>query len=82
MNMNLSEVLLHRTDVGDLVLIRDSGWQIGCTMIDHEDLFINSLDNNLLRKEVGNYYYEKKDWTTKNVMIVELKEGFYDERIY
>lgn len=76
MNLNLSEVLLHRTDVGDLVLIRDCGWQIGCTMIDHEDLFIHSLDNNLLHKEVKKYYYERQDWTTKNVMIIDLKEGF------
>lgn len=76
MNFNLKDILLHRTDVGDLVLIKDGGWQICCTMIDHEDLFIYSLDNKLLEKEVEEYYYEEQDWTTKNVLIVDLKEDF------
>ena len=74
MNLNLRDVLLHRTEVGDLVLIRDyAGWQIGCAMIDDKDWFIDSLDDRLLNLEVKNYYYRSQDWTTKNVMIVELK---------
>ena len=42
--MTLSEFLLHHTKVDDFVIFRDGGWRIGCTMIDHEDLFIGSLD--------------------------------------
>ena len=70
--MKLGNVLLHKTKVGDLVLIRDGGWQIGCTIIDHEDLFIRSLDNRMLDSEVKDFRYEKQDWTTKNVMIVDI----------
>ena len=72
MNLNLEEVLLHRTNAGDLVLIRDGGWQVGCTMIDHEDLFLGSLDNRFLLREVKKYRYEKQDWTTKNVMVIDI----------
>jgi hypothetical protein len=71
-NMTLSEVLLHKTKVGDLVLIEDCGWQIGCTIIDHEDLFIRSLDENMLSRKVVSFLYEKRDWTTKNVMVVNI----------
>lgn len=70
--MKLGDVLLHKTKVGDLVLIRDGGWQIGCTIIDHEDLFIRSLDNRMLDTEVKDFRYEKQNWTTKNVMIVDI----------
>lgn len=70
--MNLREVLLLKTKVGDLILIRNRGWQIGCTIIDHEDLFIRSLDKYMLRTEVKDFRYEKQDWTTKNVMIVDI----------
>jgi hypothetical protein len=71
--MDLREVLLHKTKVGDLVLIKDCGWQVGCTIIDYEDFFINSFNGKFLMREVKDYYYEPQDWTTKNVMIVNLK---------
>lgn len=70
--MKLKDVLLTKTKVGDLVLIRDCGWQIGCTIIDHEDLFIRSLDNRMLDAKVEDFRYEKQNWTTKNVMIVDI----------
>ena len=37
--MDLREFLLHKTNVGDIVVIQDAGWQTGLTMIDNEDLF-------------------------------------------
>lgn len=70
--MRLSELLLKHTDVGDLVVFLDSGWQIGCTIIGHEDLFIGSLNPGLLTRNVKSYKYEKRDWTIKPVMVVEL----------
>lgn len=42
--LKLSEFLLRHTNVGDLVIFLDDGWQIGCTIIDHEDLFLGSLN--------------------------------------
>lgn len=70
--MTLREVLLYKTKVGDLVLIRDNGWQIGCTIIDHEDLFVRSLDDRMLDTEIKGFKYEKQAWTTKNVMIADI----------
>lgn len=70
--LKLSELLLKHTNVGDLVIFLDSGWQIGCTIIDHEDLFIRSLDTGLLTRTVKLYNYEKRDWAIKPVMVVEL----------
>ena len=31
--MDLREFLLHKTNVGDIVVIQDAGWQTGLTMI-------------------------------------------------
>ena len=56
--MKVAEYLLHHTEVGDLVEFTDGGWRIGITYIDHEDLFIQSLNKNLLNAEVK---YENKD---------------------
>ena len=70
--MRLRDVLLTKTKVGDLVLIRDCGWQIGCTIIDYEDLFVRSLDECMLNTNVRDFRYEKQDWTTKDVMIVDI----------
>lgn len=53
-------------------MIEDSGWQIGCTIIDHEDLFVRSLDQNMMSRKVISFRYEKQDWTTKKVMVVNI----------
>lgn len=70
--MNLREALLTKTKVGDLVLLKVDGWQVGCTMIDNEDLFIGSLNDRMLLTEVLGFRYEKRDWTTKDVMIIDI----------
>lgn len=71
--MTLGKFLFNKVVVSDLVLLRIDGWQVGCTMIDHANLFITSLSSSFLSREVESFYYEKQDWTTKNVMIVNLK---------
>lgn len=70
--MKLSNFLLNQTEVGDFVMIEDSGYYIGCTIIDYEDLFIDSLNSGLLLREVKRSHYEKSDWTIKPVLIVEV----------
>lgn len=70
--MTLSNLLLRHTSVGDLVWITDCGWYIGCTVIDHEDLFIGSLNPYILSKEVKSYKYETRDWTIKPVLVVDI----------
>lgn len=70
--MIVKELLLRHTNVGDLVMFYQDGWYFGCTIIDHEDLFMNSLKRNLLFMEVKNYEYEKSDWTIKPVLRVDV----------
>lgn len=70
--MTLNKLLLRHTNVGDLVWITDCGWHIGCTVIDHEDLFITSLNPSILSKEVKSYKYETRDWTIKPVLVVDI----------
>ena len=90
--MTLRELLLCKTKVDDIIIFRLSGYRIGCTMIDYEDLFIHSIDNNLLEKEIIDYHYIEQDWTTKKVMEVNMSsnkeapkvklQGFFSGNIY
>lgn len=68
----VSEVLLKETNVGDLVVFLDDGWQIGCTIIDHEDLFMQSLSVGLLTRTVKGCKYEERDWTIKPVLVIRM----------
>lgn len=70
--MNLREFLLHHTNVGDLVVFKEGVWQIGCTIIDNEDLFIGSINPILLRANVKNHAYTTRDWIIKPIVEVEL----------
>ena len=70
--MDLKEFLLRKTNVGDIVVIQDAGWQTGLTMIDNEDLFISSLDPSMLRRKVRNSYYDKRDLANKDVLVVDI----------
>lgn len=66
--MKVEEYLLKHTEVGDLVEFTVGGWRIGITYIDHEDLFIQSLNKNLLNAKVK---YENKD---KKLYIGDYKD--------
>ena len=68
----VSEVLLKETKVGDLVLFLDDGWEIGCTLIDHEDLFMQSLSIALLTRYVKSYKYQTFDLTTKPLLVIRM----------
>lgn len=70
--MTLKEFLLHKTKVGDLVWFTNGSWYLGCTSIDHEDLFIGSLNPELLKREVKTHHYETRDWITKPVLVVTI----------
>lgn len=64
---------MKRTKVGDLVVFFSAGWQVGCTYIDYKDLFIDSINSRLLRREVVNYEYGTVNWVDREVLIVHLK---------
>lgn len=70
--MTLGKLLLRHTNVGDLVWITDCGWYIRCTVIDNENLFIESLNPSILSKEVKSCKYEIRDWTIKPVLVVDI----------
>lgn len=68
----LVKIEKYYVNVGDLVIFLDSGYQIGCTIIDIEDLFIRSLDNHLLNTKVKSYKYTTRNWTIKPVLEVNI----------
>lgn len=70
--MTLRDFLMNMADIGSLVLIHDNGWQIGCTMVDNEYWFIDSLNQELLDHDVMSWYYTERDWISRTVIIVEI----------
>lgn len=71
--MTLHDFLLHNTKLGDLVWITtNDGLYVGCTIIDHIDHFIGSLNPSILSKGVKSHHYETRDWTIKPVLVVKI----------
>jgi hypothetical protein len=75
--ITVEEYLLKHTEVGDLVEFTSGGWRIGITYIDSEDLFIQSLNKNLLNAKVK---YENKDKKLyigdyRNPTIIEVSKS-------
>ena len=78
--MKFRDFLLHEAKIGDIVLIREHGWQIGMTRIDNENLYFHSLNPVLLELyNVVHFAYEERDWATKKVLIVDIKMNQGDE---
>lgn len=73
--MTVHDFLRYHTNVGDVVVFTDCGWQIGCTYIDHEDLFVRSLDGQLLSSQVANLKVERRPWAVNPVIVVEISKG-------
>lgn len=78
--MTLRDFLKNEAKIGDIVLIREHGWQIGMTRIDNENLYFHSLNPVLLELyNVVHFAYEERDWATKKVLIVDIKMNQGDE---
>ena len=60
--MKVEEYLRYHTDAGDLVEFTYGGWRIGITYIDSEDLFIQSLNKNLLNAKVKSENTDRHLW--------------------
>lgn len=74
--MRLEEFLRNETKVGDIVIFRDCGWQVGMTRIDGDDFFIFSLNPVMLELyEVICYTHEKREWATKDVLVLDIKRS-------
>ena len=69
----LQDFLLHYTYVNSIVVIKDEvGWQLGITYIDHEDRFIHSLNDNLLKRIVRNVKMEEMPWANEPVISISV----------
>lgn len=68
----VKDYLLYEAKVGDVVIFRDDGWQIGCTRIDNDCLFICSLNPTLLNSEVKHSEYGERDWINGNVLVIDI----------
>ena len=70
--MKLRDFLLHHTNAGDFGWMCIGGHYVGCTYVDHEDIFINSINHVLLQRKVKGYSYENRDWISKPFLLVEI----------
>ena len=69
----LKEVLLHELPANAYVEITDAGWRVGFTYIDHEDLFIHSLSDRILEKEVEEIVTKIHKDFTRRIFEVKIK---------
>ena len=72
--MNVKDYLKENVSVGTIVIFRDCGCQIGMTRVDNDGLYLHSLSNVLLHLyKVVNWGYEKRDWSTGDVLVLDVK---------
>lgn len=69
----LRDVLLHGLPADAYVEITQDGWRVGFTYIDHEDLFIHSLSDRILEKEVEGIVSKTHKDFTRRILEVKIK---------
>lgn len=71
--MTLREYLKRFAKVGEIIVIRERGWQIALTQADNDNLYIHSLHPRLLELySVVNFEYARREWATKPVLVVDI----------
>lgn len=71
--MTLREFLTRHANVGEIVIIRENGWQVAMTRVDNNKLYLGGLSPRLLDDcEVINFTYESRDWATVIVLVIEV----------
>lgn len=71
--MTLKEFLTKHGRVGEVIIFRENGWQIGLTRIDNDDLYLRSLSTRMLnRYEVMHFDYEERDWINKRAFVIDV----------
>lgn len=71
--MTLKEYLKRYAKVGEVIVIRERGWQIALAQADNEELYIHSLHPRLLELySVVNFEYARREWATKHVLVVDI----------
>lgn len=75
--MTVGDYLFTKTKVGDVVVLRDCGWFVGLTKIDHEDLFMRVLDSKkCLNREIEKVVTDQWFRITSEVQI-KVTEVWY-----
>lgn len=79
--MTVGEFLQREARIGDIVIFRDGGWQVGLTRVDNDGFYIFSLNPVLLNLyDVICYTYERRDWATKDVLVLDIRLSEGDVR--
>ena len=72
--MTLKEFLSNDANIGEIVVIREAGYQVGMTRVGNEKLFIRSLSDPMMEfYDVVCYVHEKRDWANRDVLVVDIK---------
>ena len=79
--MTVGEFLQKKARIGDVVIFREGGWQVGLTRVDNDGFYIFSLNPVLLNLyDVICYTYERRDWATKDVLVLDIRLSEGDVR--
>ncbi len=71
--MTLRSFIYRHAHVGEILIFKENGWQIGMTRIDNDDLYLYSLNPRLLDEyEVVDFAYETRNWTNVTVLVINL----------
>lgn len=71
--MKLGDFLKREGSIGDIIVIREHGWQIGITRIDSEDLYLYSMNPLILELyDVIRFGWDSRDWATEDVLVVDI----------
>lgn len=71
--MKVREYLLHHTNVGDVCIITNHGYDVIYAVIDHEDLFIGYMDDDWLNKKVLEVKEEYRPWAKNKVRVIDVE---------
>ena len=71
--MKLGDFLKSEGQVGEIVVIREHGWQIGLTRVDNEGLYIHGINPLLLeRYDVIEFGWDSREWATEDVLVIDI----------
>ena len=75
--MILRDFLTKYGKIGEIVIIREGGWQIGMTRIDNEDLYLHSLNPLILDDyEVVHFATEQRDWAIVSILVLDILPSY------
>lgn len=71
--MKLGDFLKSEGQVGEIVVIREHGWQIGLIRIDNKSMYIYGVNPLLLEQyDVVQFGWDSREWATDDVLVVDI----------